>query len=160
MDVYLIRHAHAGSRTAGPHDKYRQLSDKGRERALGIVELLDGIPIARIVSSSATRCVQTVEPLALARGLAIEEDDTLWEGSLLGDVLDLLARHRDRSDGLAHLVACSHGDIIPELVDHLGATGVPIKGHGCEKGSIWILSHDGKRWTGARKIGKKATTLA
>ncbi len=160
MDVYLIRHAHAGSRTADTRDKYRQLSDKGRDRALRIVDLLDGVPVTRIVSSSATRCVQTVEPIASARGLEVEEDDTLWEGSLLGDVLDLLLGYVEGADDGAHLIACSHGDIIPELVDHLGATGVPVRGHGCEKGSIWILSHDGKRWTGARKVDKKATTLA
>ena len=154
MDVYLIRHAHAGSRQSGHHDKYRQLSEKGRLRAATIGELFAPIEIGTILSSTATRCVQTVEPLAAAKGLDICETDDLWEGAPIDRVLDLLDQHMATG-----LVACSHGDIIPELIDWLGANGTELHGHGCEKGSIWVLSHDGRRWTEGRKIKKHAVAI-
>ncbi len=154
MDVFLVRHAHAGSRQSGHHDKYRQLSEKGRDRATTIADLLADTDIGCILSSTATRCVQTVEPLAKAKGLEVIESEELWEGAAIDEALALLeanARHG--------LVACSHGDIIPELIDSLGANGTPLTGHGCEKGSIWVLTYDGKRWTNGRKVKKQAETV-
>lgn len=154
MDVYLIRHAQAGPRQSGHHDKYRQLTEKGHTRAKRIAELLDATTIERVISSPATRCVQTVEPLAKAKGLVVTETESLWEGAPIDQALELLKSHA--SGGL---VACSHGDIIPELIDWLGANGTTVSGHGCEKGSIWVLSFDGKRWTDARKIKKHADSI-
>lgn len=154
MDVFLIRHAHAGSRQSGHRDKYRQLSEKGHTRAEAIAELLRSASIGRVLSSTATRCVQTVEPLAAAKGLTITETEALWEGAPIDEALALLERHA--AEGL---VACSHGDIIPALIDWLGANGTKVSGHGCEKGSIWVLSFSGKRWTGARKINKHALAI-
>lgn len=147
MAVYLIRHAHAGTRHDDEHDRYRPLTSKGRDRAATIATLLDHKTITRVLSSPATRCVQTVEPLASALDLPIVEHDDLWEGAMVGDALALLGAHA--GEGIA---ACSHGDIIPALIEHLGRDGVPIKGQGCEKGSIWVLDHDGERWTAATKI--------
>ncbi len=153
MDVYLVRHAHAGSRQEGHHDKYRQLSEKGQVRADAIADMFASIQVSRIISSSATRCVQTVEPLAAAKGLAIHETDSLWEGAPIDEVLTTLG-----ANARGGLVACSHGDIIPELLDWLGDNGTVLSGHGSEKGSIWVLSYDGKRWRSGRKITKYAAT--
>ncbi len=154
MDVYLIRHAHAGSRQSGHHDKYRQLSEKGLARAAAIAELFSAVEVGKIISSTATRCVQTVEPLAASKGHEVIETDELWEGAPINAALEILATHA--SEGL---VACSHGDIIPELIDWLGANGTELHGHGCEKGSIWVLTHDGKRWASARKVNKHAESI-
>ena len=50
---------------------------------------------------------------------------------------------RDRHDG--DLVLCSHGDLIPEVLDPLLREGmVIIGGRGCEKGSIWSLDARGR----------------
>ena len=105
--------------------------------------------MVRVLSSPATRCWQTVSPLAKAAGVEVEEVDELWEGSSLDDVFALF-------DGLAVPVvaACSHGDIIPEVVDALHRSGVPVTGRGCEKGSIWVLDHDGRQWTAATYVAK------
>lgn len=149
--VFLIRHAHAGARQSGHRDKYRPLSEKGHARAEDIAELLGSESIGRVLSSSATRCVQTVEPLAASKGLAITETESLWEGAPIDEALELLQRHAPEG-----LVACSHGDIIPELIDWLGDNGTPVSGHGCEKGSIWVLTFNDKRCTEARKIKKHA----
>lgn len=154
MDLYLIRHAHAGTRSAHHHDDYRALSERGWARAEELDMFFAEVEVARIFSSAATRCVQTVEPMAKRHGLEIVEHGDLAEGSLITDAVTLLASVSD-----APTVLCSHGDIIPAVIDMLGNDGVPIKGRGCEKGSVWIVSHNGKSFTGARHLKKKATSL-
>ena len=80
--LLLIRHAHAGDRARwrGPDDQ-RPLSEKGWRQARGLVPLLSDDGLARIRSSPSLRCVQTVLPLAEARGLQVEEDPRLHEGT-------------------------------------------------------------------------------
>ena len=111
-------------------------------------------PITRVLSSPATRCTQTVEPLARGLGLEVEEAAALAEGSSWDEVVELLARDQD-----GEVVACSHGDVIPELIDGLAAQGVAVSGRGCEKGSIWVLEGDGRQWLRARYVSKKAVGL-
>ncbi|MEZ5409759.1 MAG: histidine phosphatase family protein [Acidimicrobiales bacterium] len=154
MRLFLIRHAHAGDRTAGSRDKFRPLTPKGHRRAEELATMLEGQGVARVLSSPATRCWQTVAPVAKALGLEVEEVDELWEGALLDDVFALF-------EGLGEPVvaACSHGDIIPEVVDALNRKGVPVSGRGCEKGSIWVLDHDGRQWTAAAYVAKSQSQL-
>lgn len=156
MQIYLIRHAHAGQRRKDGRDIYRPLSADGAQRAEQLVELFAGTVVDLVLSSPATRCVQTVEPLGRARDLTVAEHQSLWEGSSTWDALaDLGSLNADR------VVACSHGDVIPALIDQLGSEGVPIRGRGCELGSVWVLDRDRRRgrWTGARYVGPRATTL-
>jgi 8-oxo-(d)GTP phosphatase len=111
--LLVNRHAAAGDRDEWDGDDARRPLDKrGRKQAEALVDQLSGYEIDRIVSSPFDRCVQTVEPLARARGLEVETSDDLAEGagperarSLL---LDLAAE--------AALV-CGHG---PELVPIFG----------------------------------------
>jgi 8-oxo-(d)GTP phosphatase len=78
MTVYLVRHAKAGDREAWEgDDDLRPLSKPGRRQAAGLVDLLRPAGIRRLVSSPAVRCVQTLEPLGEALGLAVELDDAL-----------------------------------------------------------------------------------
>ena len=150
MDLYLIRHAHAGDRLVGHHDRYRHLSGRGHTRAKELANFLADAQISRIISSPATRCVQTVEPLAAALGLEVEENEGLWEDSLRDDALEVLVSAA--TEGIA---VCTHGNIIPEVVELLADTGTKIKGRGCEKGSIWVLTWDKKRFKKARYLSRK-----
>lgn len=149
MRLFLIRHAQAGDRTNSQRDRFRPLTPKGHRRAEELAAILGHQGVARVLSSPATRCWQTVAPLAKAAGVEVEEVDELWEGSSLDDVFALF-------DELVVpvVVACSHGDIIPEVVDALHRAGVPVTGRGCEKGSIWVLDHDGRQWTAASYVSK------
>jgi phosphohistidine phosphatase SixA len=149
MRLFLIRHAQAGDRMPGTGDLYRPLTPKGQQRAEVLAELLANQGIGRILSSPATRCLQTVAPLGRTIGLEVEEQPALWEGTPLHEVLKVL-EHQDTPV----VAACSHGDIIPDTIDSLARSGVPITGRGCEKGSIWILDHDGRRWTGAAYLDR------
>ena len=71
-----MRHGRAGKRgQAGSNDSRRPLDKRGVAQARALPALLAGFEIERILSSSFTRCVQTVEPLAEERGLGIEQRD-------------------------------------------------------------------------------------
>src|SRR4029077_18172212 len=93
VTVFLVRHAEAGQRGGGPGlDEQRELSEAGRRQADALVRLLAGERVDRVLSSWYPRCRQTVEPLALARGLSVEEDPALAEGA---DPRGLIARLGD-----------------------------------------------------------------
>jgi phosphohistidine phosphatase SixA len=118
MIVYLLRHARAGHRES---DRLRPLDERGRRQAEALVDQLAGRELARVVTSPYVRCVQTVEPLAQARGLPLQEDDALAEGAGSRAALELLR------SGAEPVVACVHGDVVVELLGtkmKKGATAV------------------------------------
>lgn len=80
MPLLVIRHARAGDRAEWKRDdRKRPLDERGRRQAQALVDELAEFPLSRILSSPYDRCVQTVEPLAAARGLQIELRDELGE---------------------------------------------------------------------------------
>ncbi len=143
MTLHLIRHAAAGDRTRSDADDLeRPLDERGRLQAAAITTHLEHTPVRAIWSSIATRCVETVTPLAEARQLEVQTTRVLTEGALPVDVLELL-REEAAVDG--DLVLCSHGDLIPEVLNRLLRDGMAIVGaRGCEKGSIWSLETKGR----------------
>jgi 8-oxo-(d)GTP phosphatase len=138
--VYLVRHAHAGSRSAWTGDDGRRpLSAKGRGQAEGLAEHLKGEPITRIVSSPSLRCVETAEPLARVLGVDIEERHGLLEGGDPAEVIELLSRLAEKD-----AVVVSHGDIIPKVIRRLTAAGMRTKDANIsQKGSWWTLEVNG-----------------
>jgi 8-oxo-(d)GTP phosphatase len=80
--LLVNRHASAGDAEdwAGP-DADRPLDKRGRHQAEALVDQLAPYPIRRIVSSPFVRCVDTMQPLARARGLEVENSDDLAEGA-------------------------------------------------------------------------------
>lgn len=144
MAIYLVRHAHAGSRSSwNGDDRLRPISDRGQRQVTHLVELLHDSEIGKVLSSPAVRCQQTVEPIATDHGLVVETENTLAEGSPIGKVLDLL-----RSEAPHSPVLCSHGDIIPPLLRSLADLGMKM-GSGLEakKGSLWVIHTDGEAFT-------------
>ena len=107
MPLLLIRHAWAGSReTWEGDDRARPLDERGARQAAGLVELLADLPIARILTSPYLRCVQTVEPLAAARGLTVELRDEVGEGRQSEEGLPLV-----RSLAGDDVAVCGHGGL-------------------------------------------------
>ena len=50
-------------------------------------------------------------------------------------------------------VLCSHGDVIPDLLEHLLAHGAKLKDElRWQKASTWVLSWDGDRLTKGRYV--------
>jgi 8-oxo-dGTP diphosphatase len=141
VSLLLVRHADALSRHGWhPDDRLRPLSEKGFDQARGLVDLLAGHRIEVIVSSPAVRCVQTVGPAAAALGLDVVEDGALGEGMPFAPARRLVG-------DLDHAVLCSHGDLIPELIDQLIAEGMEAVGRDAKKGSTWVLEREGATFT-------------
>jgi len=133
---YLVRHADAGDKLqwSGP-DEQRPLSDVGRREAEGLVSLLAGFPIVRIVSSPAVRCRQTVEPLANQRHLQLSVDTALAVGADLDRAVELLL-HPDADE----VAWCSHRELIAPLLVRLRERGAPISDDAdWPKGSVWVF---------------------
>ncbi len=153
--VYLIRHAHAGERGMGRRDLYRPLSETGRQQAEAISADLIDLDVSACHSSPAVRCTQTLEPLAAALSLEVESQPDLWEDARIDDALALLESLAKTgiAAGQRGVAACSHGNIIPGVLESMGQSGVPITGRGCEKGSVWVLEYAAGRWIGARRRG-------
>ncbi len=138
MLLLVVRHAHAGAKDRwSGDDRLRPLSDRGREEALALVELLTPYEPARIVSSPLVRCLETVRPLAESLGLSIEESDAL------GPQADRDAARlvRTMASGDETVVVCTHGETIEALQRRLGRSGKLGFGPGGahEKGSVWLL---------------------
>jgi phosphohistidine phosphatase SixA len=122
--VFLVRHASAGNRKRWTgDDRLRPLDERGFREAEGLVDLIRERRPTRVLSSGYVRCRQTVEPLAEALGLEVEERAELAEGALSTEVHRLV----DRLSGELP-VLCTHADVVLELL-----------GEESPKASTWVL---------------------
>jgi len=107
----LLRHTSAGDRDDWlGEDLLRPLDARGRRQAAELVDVLRPLGVRRVVSSPYVRCVETVEPLAAALGLAVELDGRLAEGEGGAGALALLAELAGAG------VACTHGDVVEAAI--------------------------------------------
>jgi 8-oxo-dGTP diphosphatase len=134
--LYVVRHAKAGIRERWPGpDELRPITPRGRRQARRLVERFHGVEIARIVSSPAIRCVQSLEPLAAARGLEIETAAELAEGVELSVALGFV-----RSLDAVPTVLSGHGREIEAMVRAFEAEGAEMTAsRGLAKGSVWVF---------------------
>ena len=139
MTIYLLRHAKAGERGVfDGDDLHRPLSGRGHLQTLGLLRLFEDARFDRLVSSPYVRCMETVVPLAGERGLAIEPSEALTEGASLDDAVALVNKHMENG-----AVLCTHGDVIPMLLQHYAENGVDIgTTPQWPKGSTWVLESD------------------
>lgn len=78
MQVLLVRHA-LPLRSEPGEGSDPDLSDEGRAQVQRLPDALARFPISRVVSSPQRRAIQTAEPVATARELAVEIDDRFAE---------------------------------------------------------------------------------
>jgi len=126
--IIALRHAKAvPPRIWEGSDSSRPLTERGVQQAAGIAETITAWRPRRVITSTATRCVTTVAPLAAATGLTIKRterysQDAFEEGS--GDVRGGIGK-RVRVRKTA--VLCSHGPVLPEILREIAlATGTTI----------------------------------
>jgi 8-oxo-dGTP diphosphatase len=145
----VVRHAKAGDREEWKgDDRQRPLTKSGVRQAEALAELLENEPIDNVLSSPFTRCVQTVEPLATQRTLAVEPRKDLEEGSGGESIVRLVQEFKGRN-----LVLCTHGDLVEELLEQLIQQGlVPRSRAKMEKGSTWVLEEAAGKITSARYL--------
>jgi broad specificity phosphatase PhoE len=136
MPLYLVRHAKAGNRSTWTEDDHiRPLSEAGRAQANALAQLLVRLSPTALLSSPYLRCIQTLEPLGELCGLPVVVESRLEEESPLERAL---ASIEDAPD---NAVLCSHGDVIPDVINGLFRRGMnmteappPPK-----KGSVFVL---------------------
>ncbi len=137
MIAVLVRHGTAGDRAKwDDDDRLRPLDARGRRQAEALPQALEALHLTRILTSPYVRCVQTVEPLAAAIGVELEEASALGEGTERADVLALLATTGGGT------VFCTHGDVCHALV---GRRKTP-------KGSAWVLEAGARGITPVRHV--------
>ena len=114
--LVVLRHGEARSRKAWRQDdRLRPLLAGGPAQAQRLVPLLAAYDVTRVVSSSSTRCVETVGPYADVTGWQLELEDGAERGGRdrrrrsLEIVDDLLARRRGR--GAVHPPAGAAGGL-------------------------------------------------
>lgn len=144
VQLYLVRHAHAGdaARWTGD-DALRPLSTKGRLQTERLARHLAAIHVSVdvVLSSPRVRAQETADPIARALGMEVRLDDRL-AGGLTADVLErLLADVGD--PGIAMLVG--HDPDFSELVADLsGASTLTMR-----KGALARLDADRPLRSGA-----------
>lgn len=148
--VHLIRHAKAKSRLAWEEaDELRPLTKRGRREAAAIAVRLGEVPLARLVSSPFARCVQTLEPLAVALDLPIETTGELAEGADGERAAELMLSLA----GDGSIACCTHGDVLLDVVDVLAESGVALDApRAAPVASTWVLSVEDGRFAGARFV--------
>jgi len=139
VTVLLVRHARAGRRDRWKgDDRLRPLSKKGKAQAAGLPELLApwiGQVEPVLLSSSWSRCLETLRPISDQLDVPVSVDDALAEGMALKAV--------DAFGGwLARplMVLCTHGDVVEALLASVGEAGVdPGRQASAAKGSVWVI---------------------
>lgn len=123
MPILLIRHATAGEPDAWVgDDAARPLDEQGKAQAQALVGPLVPYLLDRVLTSPYRRCVQTVEPLAVARALPLEYRHELGDDAEAAEALALM-----RGLGGSVAAVCSHGDLIGELLgEELEKGGVAV----------------------------------
>ena len=138
VELYLVRHAHAGdaARWTGD-DARRPLSAKGRMQAERLARLLAAlqVDIDVIVSSPRVRARESAEPIARSLGMEVRIDERLGGGLTIRGLEQVLVDHGDPSRALI----VGHDPDFSDLVADLsGATSLPMR-----KGALARL--DGSR---------------
>jgi 8-oxo-dGTP diphosphatase len=138
--LYLVRHANAGERRVWDGDDlHRPLSKLGRKQSDQLAKRLAKFEPPRLLSSRYVRCIETLEPLGVRLGLDVEIDDRLTEEEPVGPALELI---ESAGDGT---VMCSHGDVIPAVIQQLEKSGTSIRTPtDWRKASVWVLKRNKK----------------
>jgi 8-oxo-(d)GTP phosphatase len=153
VPLILVRHASAGQKSSWPGDDLlRPLDAEGAMDAVLLTDLLSCFaPRARVISSAAQRCIQTVHPYAAAFGGSVEAEAAL----AVPCVDDPSSDRTDQADSLRHLVRglvaaaeptvlCLHRENLPvALAAACSALGSPPPETGSEpslpKGGFYVV---------------------
>jgi broad specificity phosphatase PhoE len=160
MPLLLVRHAKAGNRQDwGGDDRLRPLSAAGARQADELARRLAPYRPSRILASPYLRCRDTVAPLAEAVGVVIEEVPELAEGHSR-EAAKLIRRLVASLEGAGEaIVICSHGDVIPEVLDYFVVEDDLDLGPAprCAKGSTWVIEVKGGQLAGASYLATESS---
>ena len=131
IELYLVRHAHAGDATRWTGDDARRpLTAKGTMQADRLARHLAAlrVDIDMVLSSPKVRARETAEPIAQALGMEARIDARLGGGLTILGLEELLA---DVGDPARALLVGHDLDFSDLVADLAGSTSVPMR-----KGSL------------------------
>ncbi|MFG1828896.1 NUDIX domain-containing protein [Micromonospora chersina] len=152
--LLLLRHAHAGKRGTwtGP-DTGRTLDAEGWAQAQALAALVALVRPTRLVSASARRCVQTLDPAAALLDLPIEVVGDLDEPRPGQQPDECALAAAARLTALAAdgepVAVCSQGKVIPGALEQLTGTAGDFT---TPKGGGWLLAFTGDRLLAADRL--------
>ncbi len=139
--LIILRHTKALERGDWDEpDSQRTLNELGFDQAQLLIKHLEPFAIDEVYTSDYTRCVQTVTPLAHARGLSITAVPSLNE--------EIFQEDPSRSVGFANalkqdqknILICSHNPVIPTIIRGIIDTNLKNKDLiKLEPGDAWIV---------------------
>ncbi|MER7332556.1 MULTISPECIES: NUDIX hydrolase [unclassified Micromonospora] len=150
----LVRHGHAGKRGtwSGP-DTGRPLDARGWAQAQALAPLVALVRPARLLSASARRCVQTLDPAAALLDLPIEVSGDLDEprpGQQPDEcALAVAARLTELAASGEQVGVCSQGKVIPAALERLSGRAGDFT---TPKGGGWLLAFTGDRLLAADRL--------
>jgi 8-oxo-dGTP pyrophosphatase MutT (NUDIX family)/phosphohistidine phosphatase SixA len=162
--VILLRHASAIAkkawrRAAQSDDRARPLSDRGREQAWALAGLLSAFAPARVISSAARRCVDTVVPYAERAGVPVEPEPAFTVDRTAPDHGEASwtatdgARRRvaEAARSRRPVIICAHRQNLPWLLAQAcEVAGAPVpEGPPLQRGAFWVLQLSGGRLASA-----------
>ena len=144
LAIELVPHVDAGDRSvwSGDQDE-RPLTDFGKRQAAALRDALLASPVDRLFASPALRCRMTLGPIAEATGLEVETIAALAEErpgenhGAMGLRGEAALREIALQQPEGRVVACSHGDLIPN-VGHRIARSLGV--------DLPLLAHRGQRY--------------
>ncbi|MBS5744586.1 MAG: NUDIX hydrolase [Cutibacterium avidum] len=141
--IILVRHGKAVSRKEWSSrkkktatDAKRPLERRGRRQARALIDLLGAFGVSHLVSSSSTRCMQTLKPYAENIGADIVAIDALSEEAHAADSAKTVSAMRKiagraLSDPSRPVAVCGHRPVLPTMRDALGGANHPMSTAEC-----------------------------
>ena len=164
--VILLRHAAAVAkkvwREAGHNDDLaRPLSDAGQEQARALSELLSTFAPARVISSAARRCRDTVTPYAERAGVPVTPEPAFTVNSTAHEhggadwtpTHDARRRIAEIARSRRPVIICAHRQNLSwMLAEACETAGAPVPdGPALRRGAFWVLQFGGGRLMSAEQ---------
>lgn len=122
--LLIVRHGKAMQRKHWTgKDQKRRLSSRGRAQAQALAPLLAAFGVTRAVSSSSTRCMESLGPYCEQAGIEIEADDALSEEQAAAHPQRVLSLISALQANLREpTVVCGHRPVLPLMFQGLDLT--------------------------------------
>ena len=120
--IIVLRHGQARSRkNFKGDDRLRPLLSTGYLQSQRLVPLLSAYAVQRVVTSSSTRCVETVTPYADVTGWDLRATTDLSEQDATPHrIARILDEAREAAQDGRGTVVCSHRPVLPQVFEALG----------------------------------------
>ena len=126
--MIVLRHGKAVPRGSwdGP-DWTRPLQPRGIEQSRNIAPAIAAWSPTGLISSTAVRCLETIEPVATLTGLPFTGSAGISQDAYEDGTDRVRKIVKNRLAKRQAVLLCSHGPVIPEIIDEVaGATNTPL----------------------------------